>query len=67
MSGDVYVVTYGEGRHVDGVHGVFADKKRAEMACEELQRIYDDPREWAAVESHEFITTGADEYEVSDV
>ena len=53
---ECHVVTYGEGSCVKGVHGVFMDERRAEIATEELARVYDDTREWVDMDTHELVT-----------
>jgi hypothetical protein len=51
-----YVVTYGESSCIKDVHGVFMDEDRANIAAEELGRVYDDIGEWASVETQELVT-----------
>lgn len=57
----VYVVVYGAGDCIEDVHGVFAAEERAELACTELQRVYDNYDEWAAVHETELVMDGLDE------
>lgn len=58
---DVYVVVYGDGGCIDDIHGVFMHERRAEVATEELARVYDDPGEFASVQAHELITDYAED------
>lgn len=56
---DLYVVVVGHEEHIKQIHGVYTYEDRADIAKEEVARMYSDSGEWVAVQTHEAIAEPA--------
>lgn len=52
---EAYAVVIGEAEHIKEIHGVYTYEERADLAAEELGRMYEESYEWVDVRPHEII------------
>jgi len=63
---DLYLVVIGRGEYITEIHGLYTYEDRAEIAAEELGRMYDDADEWVQVQTHEAVAEPAYKAEDGD-